>query len=133
MYSLAFAGGEVKVNVIFSAVKGSLNLSRAYGQIAYDLITANPNAGGVTMNVTTNPTAIPVGSVATNGWGFFHNLSTNAVIQIGPGAGTAFAPTLQLTTNAVAVGPLVTNALYAALPASFATSNAVLEFLILDY
>jgi len=71
-----FAANEINNQSVFTVNKGNLSIQRAVN-LNFDLTNSAPNVASGTQVMTTNPVAIIVGNVATNGWSFWRNLSTN--------------------------------------------------------
>lgn len=103
------AANEITLNWTFLASKGSLGLSRTMSR-QFNITNSAPNVSGYTVSVTTNAagTALPIGSVASNGWGWILNTATNTPtnitsgvnsVDIGVQVGGTFYPFARLYPN----------------------------------
>jgi hypothetical protein len=97
----AACAADLTVNLTLKADKGYLNLTKTAVQ-NINLTNAAPNFAGGTQLVGTNGVgeAVTLGSVTTNGWGWFGNLSTNYVeVGVQDYTGTNFLPLLRLNSG----------------------------------
>jgi hypothetical protein len=94
---------EIRVQIAFSADKGSLSIAKSYSDDV-DLAAAAPNMAGGTQAIGfAAHEAIALGDVATNGWAFFRNLDATNFVEIGLDVGATFYPLVRLNAGEAAV------------------------------
>jgi hypothetical protein len=125
---VCLAANEINTIITFKATKGSLDITRAVN-LSFTLNAAQPQAAGLTQVFTTNPTAITIGNVGTNGWGYFRNLSTNTYIELGYYDTTNFAAIVRMNTNEPALFRVAQGV---TIYGRASTNSVTLEKLILD-
>ena len=111
-----YAENEISVTPQISVVNGIFELEQKSGSI--DIDQDNIGASDVIMNVGTGTHELVTiaADIATNGWAWFRNVSTNEdrYVELGPeGASTNFIAVIRLETSEVCLTRLhPTNALY---------------------
>lgn len=96
---------ELTVNLTMQADKGYLKLTKTAAQ-SINLTNAAPNFAGGTQLIGTNSVgdAVTLGSVTTNGWAWFGNLSTNYIeVGVQDSTGTNFLPLLRINAGEAVV------------------------------
>ena len=109
------AADEITANVVLKVTDGNLDYQRAVN-VQFDITNATPNSAAGTQTITTNaPVAITVGSVATPGWTYWRNLTTNTTryVELGTGTGIAFRAFGKLRAGEYGLLRLGTTAPYA--------------------
>lgn len=101
--------GEITVNTTLKVAKGSINFQQSTVQ-SVTLAAAKPSGSGFTQTIPTTAagTAISLGGVAANGWGWIQNVDATNFIEIGVQVAGVFYPTLKLLAGesiAVRVSP----------------------------
>ena len=90
-----YAANEINNQSVFVVSKGNLSIQEAVN-LNFDLTNSAPNVASGTQIMTTNPTQITIADVATNGWSYWRNLSTNTFWPSGA--------TTNLIMNAIELG-----------------------------
>ena len=91
---------EIQISWTARIVKGSLSLIRAFNA-QFTLNAAAPNVAGLTKSIPTTAagTALGLGSVATNGVGYFVNTDAANYVELGIQQGGTFYPFLRLNAG----------------------------------
>jgi hypothetical protein len=93
-----FAANEINTMIGFTVNKGSLNVARSVN-LNFTLTNAAPNVAGGTQLITTTPSIITTGNVATNGWSFFRNLDASNYVELGYSDTTNFQAIIRMNAG----------------------------------
>jgi hypothetical protein len=109
--SSALADG-ITVNASVKLTAGSVSQQQLSGDVQLTLQSAAPLFAGNAMVLTTNWTAINVGSVGVLGYGWFKNAATNCALQIGVTNAAGVTAFSDMAARNIALLPLATNGVY---------------------
>jgi len=129
----AYAANEITAAITLKATKGYLDIQRS-ANAQWNLTNTAPNVSGLTQRIGTNTAElISVGDVATPGWAWFRNLSTNNNIAVGVmDVNTNFLEFARFAPGEYGLIPLGTNSIYGMANGATNEANSVLEKIILD-
>jgi hypothetical protein len=103
---------EIAINTSLTITKDPLRYSRSESAQASLAASTPARAGGV-ITVNTTEGLVPIGSVASAGYGIFKNLDATNYVELGIVVSSTFYPLIRLKPGTAVAFHLATNSLYA--------------------
>ena len=129
--AVSLFASDITANLTLKVDKGYLSTTKSVSLSAW-ITNAAPNVAGGSATISTNTvgTALPLGSVVTNGWAWFRNLDASNYVEIGvQDVNTNFLPLIRLNYG----DATVTRLAQGVTPCARANvASVVLEYQIFD-